>query len=102
MLISIMLDNQSTRVWIGSQDRDRFYEIVCQGIANRVFLQDPLLEDEQIEELWTIFDHIGASAHRIILEHVLRSLTRVSGDLEHAPIEPSTIISEMISSLPDE
>ena len=38
----------------------------------------------------------------MIIEHVLEHLTSVSGDLDHLPISPSTMISEMINALPDE
>ena len=38
----------------------------------------------------------------MMIEHVLEHLTSVSGDLDHAPISPSTMISEMISFLPDD
>ena len=52
--------------------------------------------------MWTIFSNSGPVAHRMIIEHVLEHLTSVSGDLDHAPISPSTMISEMINALPDE
>ena len=38
----------------------------------------------------------------MIIEHVLEHLTSVSGSLDHVPISPSTMISEMINALPDE
>ena len=38
----------------------------------------------------------------MMIEHVLEHLTSISGDRDHLPISPSTMISEMINALSDE
>jgi len=73
-----------------------------QGALNKALHQVPLLDDSQIAALWTIFSNSGIGAHSMMIEHVLEHLTSVSGDLDHLPISPSTMISEMINALPDE
>jgi hypothetical protein len=73
-----------------------------QGALNKALHQVPLLDDSQIAALWTISSDNGMASHRMIIEHVLEHLKSVSGDLDHLPISPSTMISEMINALPDE
>ena len=72
-----------------------------QGSLNRVTYHYPLLDDSQIAALWTIFSNSGMASHRVIIEHVLEHLTSVSGSLDQAPIEPSTMIADMVNALPD-
>ena len=67
---------------------------------NKVLNSSPLLDDEPTEELWAVFASDGA--HRMLIETVLEHLTSVSGSLDNAPISPSQMLSEIISSLPDD
>jgi len=100
--VNITLGNKTYSVCISHLSLDRFYALMRAAALNKALHHSPLLEDAQIEELWNIFSNSGATSHRMIIEHFLEHLTRVSGDPDHAPISPSTMISEMISSLPDE
>ena len=38
----------------------------------------------------------------MIIEHVLEHLTSVSGSLDQAFIEPSTMIADMVNALPND
>jgi len=98
--IVITLGGKAYSVRIPSEHLDRFYEIVRTPALNKVLNSSPLLDDELTEELWAVFASDGA--HRMLIEHLVEHLTSVSGSLEYAPISPSTMISEMISSLPDD
>ena len=98
--IVITLGGKAYSVRVRSEHLDRFYEIVRIAAPNKVLNSSPLLDDELTEELWAVFASDGA--HRMLIEHLVEHLTSVSGSLDHAPISPSTMISEMISSLPDD
>jgi hypothetical protein len=100
--IVITLGDQTYKVSTLSQDRVPFYELMRQGALNKALHQGPLLDDSQIAALWAIFSDSGMSAHRMIISLLFEHLTMVSGDLDHAPIVPGTLIAEMISSLPDD
>jgi hypothetical protein len=100
--IVITPGDQTYKVRTPLQDRVPFYELMRQGALNKTLCNSPLLDDRGVEALWTIYHNRGPVAHRMIIEHVLEHLTSVSGDLDHAPISPSTMISEMINALPDE
>ena len=98
--IVITLGGKAYSVRIPSEHLDRFYEIVRIAAPNKVLNSSPLLDDELTEELWAVFASDGA--HRMLIETVLEHLTSVGGDLDNAPISPSQMQSEMISSLPDD
>ncbi len=98
--IVITLGGKTYGVRILSEHLDRFYEIVRTAALNKVLNSSPLLDDEGDEELWTIFSSTGV--HRTIIERLLEHLTSVSGDHYHDPVVPGNLISEMISSLPDD
>ena len=98
----ITLGDQTYKVRTLPQDRVLFYELMRQGALKKALHQVPLLDDSQIAALWTIFSVSGNCVHRMIIEPVLQHLTSVSGDEDHAPIVPGTLIAEMISSLPDD
>ena len=100
--VSITLGNKTYSVCISHLSLDRFYALMRAAALNKALHHSPLLDDSQIAALWTIFSDSCNCAHRMIIEHVLEHLTTVSGDLDHAPISPSTMTSEMISSLPDD
>ena len=70
------------------------------GPLHKVLNSSPLLDDELTEELWAVFASDGA--HRMLIEHLVEHLTSVSGDEIHALISPGQMLSEMISSLPDD
>ena len=84
------------------QNRDVFYELIRAGALNKVLRHSPLLEDPEIEELWTIFHNSGIGAHRMLIEGFLGSLTSVSGNENHDPVVFGNLISEMITSLPND
>ena len=100
--IVITLGAQTYKIRTLPQDRVPFDELMRQGALNKALHQVPLLDDSQIAALWTISSDNGIASHRMIIKHVLEHLTSVSGDLDHLPINPSTMISEMINALPDE
>lgn len=97
--IDIVLAETPYRVRISPQKRDRFYDLVRLGALNKVLRHTPLLEDMEVEELWSILD--TTSAKHALMEHLLRSLTSVSGDDTHPAIVPDNMITEMIQSLDD-
>ena len=90
--IVITPGDQPYKVRTLSQDRVPFYELMRQGALNKALCNSPLLDNRGVEALWTIYHNSGPVAHRMIIEHVLEHLTSVSGDLDHAPISPSTMI----------
>jgi hypothetical protein len=100
--IVITPGDQTYKVRTLPQDRVPFYEVMRQGALNKALYQVPLLDDSQIAALWTIFSDSGMASHRMIIEHVLEHLTSVSGSLDQAPIEPSTMIADMVNALPDD
>ena len=100
--VNITLVNKTYSVCISHLSLDRFYALMRAAVLNRALHHSPLLDDSQIAALWSIFSDSWMSAHSIIIEHVLEYLTSVSCDLDHPPISPSTMISEMINALPDE
>ena len=82
---------------IRSEHLGRFYEIVRTAALNKVLNSSPLLDDEGVEVLWTIFSSTGV--HRMIIENFRGSLTSVSGDENHAPISPSQMLSNYPKTL---
>ena len=82
--IVITPGDQTYKVRTLPQDRVPFYELMRQGALNKALHQVPLLDDSQIAALWTIFSDSGNCAHRMIIEHVLEHLTKVSDALDHA------------------
>ena len=66
---------------------------------NKVIGQVPALDNDSVEELWTIISSGGVTSHRnLIIEH----LTSVSGDENHFSIAPGTMIDDMVRLLSDE
>ena len=101
--IVITLGDQTYKVRTLPQDRVPFYELMRQGALNKALHQVPLLDGfTDSGPVDHLFSDSGMASHRMIIEHVLEHLTSVSGDLDHLPISPSTMISEMINALPDE
>ena len=98
--IVITLGGKAYSVRVRCEHLDRFYEIVRIAAPNKVLNSSPLLDDELTEELWAVFASDGA--HRMLIEHLVEHLTSVSGDEIHALISPGQMLSEMISSLPDD
>ena len=100
--VNITLGNKTYSVCISHLSLDRFYALMRQGALNKAPHQVPLLDDSQIAALWTIFSNSGMASHRMLIEHVLEHLTSVSGSLDQAPIEPSTMTADMVNALPDD
>ena len=76
--IVITLGGKAYSVRVRSEHLDRFYEIVRIAALNKVLNSSPLLDDNSVKELWTIFSSTGV--HRMIIENFIGSLSSVSGN----------------------
>ena len=99
--IVITLGGCPYSVRIGLGHLDRFYELMRAASLNQVTGSTPLLDDEIVMELWTMFNDSN-SARRMFISLLFEHLTSVSGDDAHPTITPGSLITDMISALPDD
>jgi len=68
---------------------------------NKVIGQVPAIDIDSVEEVQTIMRGC-VTDHNIILHLISEHVTSVSGDENHFPIAPGTMIDDMVRLLSDE
>ena len=76
--IVITLGGKAYSVRVRSEHLVRFYEIVRTAAHNKVLNSSPLLDDNSVEELWTIFS--STPRIRSLVSLISRVLAGISAD----------------------